>query len=465
MGAKEELDPFFDADSVAVVGASRSTGPASFNAVENMLEFGYEGEIYPVNPKADEILGRKAYDDIRDIEGDVDHVLIIVPRQIVSNVLEGCVEKGVPAVTIATQGFAEVGGKGKELQDELVEIIEGTDTRVVGPNTLGTHNYVDNFTTSFIPFEERDYAPIGMVSQTGLWCASVPDLAYGKELDIGNACDVDHVDALRYYKQDADIEQIFIHMEGLDPGRGRELMDVAEKTIEEEGKSVIVFKAGSSEAGADYAVSHTGSMAGEDRVFDGAFEQTGIVRVKDYTDGEIASQALLNLPQMDGNRIAMLTHHGASGTMAIDACSEYGVEMAEISDETRETVQDMSPDWLEIGNPIDIWPALMGGPEKTHRESLKATLEDDNVDGVLLSIHIADPTTWDLGVYGHLDALEEFAPKHDKPIIVVPVGTEQGGTREKIEEIENTAVFDDIRSAMRAFSVLSNFSEKAKGGT
>lgn len=458
---KGELEPFFNADSVAVVGASRTTGPRSFNAVENMIEFGYDGDIYPVNPKADEILGRKAYGDIREIEEDVEHALVIVPRKIVPNVLEGCVEKGVPAVTIATQGFSEVGGKGKELQNQLLEIIEGTDTRIVGPNTLGTHNNVDNFTTSFIPFAQRDYEPIGMVSQTGLWCASVPGLKYAKILDIGNACDVDHVDVLRYYKEDPDVEQIFLHMEGLHPGRGQEFIEVARETIEE-GKSVIVFKAGESEAGAEYAASHTGSLAGEDKVFDGAIKQAGAVRVKDYTDGEIASKALLELPEMDGSAIGMITHHGASGTMAIDACAEYGLEMADVSDETIDAVQQMSPDWLEIGNPLDIWPALMGDPEKAHRESLKATLEDENVDGVLLSIHIADPTTWDLGVYGHIGALEDLVPKYDKPVIVVPVGTEQGETWEKIEKIDNAAVFDDIRSAMRAFSVISEPQWKGK---
>ncbi|KXA93783.1 hypothetical protein AKJ66_01020 [candidate division MSBL1 archaeon SCGC-AAA259E22] len=454
MSIKEELDPFFDADSVAVVGASRTTGPAAFNAVENMIEFGYDGDIYPVNPKADEILGRKAYDDIGEIEEKVEHALIIIPRKIVPNTVEGCVENGIPAVTIATQGFAEVGGEGKELQEKLVEIVEGTDTRIVGPNTLGTHNLVDNFTMSFIPFKQRDYKPIGMVSQTGLWSASVSGLPYAKELDIGNACDVDHVDALRYYKQDSDVEQIFMHMEGLDPSRGRELLNVAKETIEEEGKSVIILKSGWSEAGSEHAASHVGALAGESKIFDGAFKQSGIVRVKNSRGGEIASKALLELPGMSGNRIGMITHHGASGTLAIDWCEEHDLELPELSNETIKTLEEISPDWLGIGNPLDIWPALMGGPEKTHRAIIEAVLEDENADGILLSLHIADPTTWDLGVYGHIDALKDLVPQYDKPVIVYPVGTEQGETRKELAKIENVSVADSIEDAMRSFHIL-----------
>ncbi|KXB01975.1 hypothetical protein AKJ44_01710 [candidate division MSBL1 archaeon SCGC-AAA261F17] len=454
MNVEEQLEPFFDAKSVAVVGASRSTGPGSFNVVENMIEFGYEGDIYPVNPKADKILDLKAYDDVREIEGPVEHAVMMVPRKIVPMILEGCVEKKIPAVTIASQGFAELGGEGKELQDKLLEIIDGTNTRIVGPNTLGTHNYVDKFTTSFIPFKERSYEPIGVVSQTGMWAASVPRLRYAKILDIGNASDVDHVDVLKYYKDDPDIKQVFLHIEGLHPSRGKELIATAREAIEE-GMSIIAFKAGGSKTGAEYAKSHTGALAGEDRVFRGALKQAGIVSVNDYTQAEIASKALLKLPKMEGREIGMLTHHGATGTMAIDAFEQFGLEMAELSDETLKPIREMSPDWLEIGNPVDIWPALMGGPERAHKVALKALLEDENVKGILLSIHIADPTSWNLGVYGHIDACRELAPKYSKPVAVVPVGTDQGETRNELEKIENVAVFDNIRAAARALSILS----------
>lgn len=455
MSIKEEIKPFLDAKSVAIIGASRRTGPGAFNVMENMMEFGYKGDIYPVNPKADEVLGTEAYSDIREIQDDVDHAVIAIPRRFVADALKGCVEQGIPAITIVSQGFADVGGKGVEMQDELVEIVKGTGSRIVGPNTLGSHNYVDNFTTSFIPFEQRDYDPIASVSQTGLWMAGFPELMYAKALDVGNACDVDHVDALRYFIEDPDIEQIFLHMEGLRPGRGEEFAEAA-KEAREKGKQIMAFKTAGSKLGREAAATHTGSLAGEDEIFDGAFRQLGIVRVRDYSETQAISKALLKLPRMDGNRIGMITHHGASGIMAYDAAEEFGLRLAKISDETIKTVEELSPEWLPIKNPIDVWPGLMGGPEKMHEVSHKAALEDENVDGLLVSIHIADPTSWPLGIYGHIDAIKKYAPKYDKPVIVVPVGTEQRETREELEEIKNTAVLDDVRSAMKAFSVLAS---------
>jgi acetyltransferase len=450
---KEQLDSFFNPRSIAIIGATTRTGPGAFNVMKNMIRFGYRGEIYPVNPKYDEILGRRAYKDVKDIEDAVDLALIAIPRHIVPNTMKACVEKGVKAVIIVSQGFAEVGGEGKKFHDEIMEIAKQDGTRIVGPNTLGTHNFFDNFTSSFIPIKKRDYQPIGISCQTGLWFAGFPRLKYGKAIDVGGACDVDHVDALKYYSEDPDIKQIFIHMEGLRSDRGNDFLE-AVKEAKGEGKDVIVMKVGETEAGRRAIVSHTGSLAVEDRVFDGALRQAGVSRVRDYTELQILSYALIKLPRMKGKRIAMLTHHGASGVMAVDAAGEFGLKLAEISEETKKDVQELSPPWLPIGNPVDIWPGLMGGPEKMHRTALKAVLEDENVDGVLISIHIADYSPWPLGTYGHIEAIRELTPQYNKPVIVVPVGTEQEGTRRSLEEIKNVAVFDDIRGAFRAFSVL-----------
>lgn len=460
MGIKEEIGPFLDPDTVAVIGASRSTGPGSFNAVENMIDFGYDGEIVPVNPKADEVLGRKAFSDIREVDQKVDHAMIIIPRQFVPDAVEGCGEQGIEAVTIASQGFADVGGEGSELQDTIGEIAEEYGIRIVGPNTLGIHNPMDGFTTSFIPFEPWDYDRIGLASQSGLWCAGFPDLKYGKIIDVGNACDVDQVDAVRYFGQDDDIDQIFLHIEGLRPGRGDDLIGAAEETVEGTGKPVIALKSAESDVGRKAVESHTGSLAGEDEVYDGAFKQGRIVRVRDYSEAQIVSKAFRELPPMDDKGVAMVTHHGASGVMALDAIREFGLELADLSEETTAPIQGMSPGWMEIDNPMDIWPALMGDPHGAHEKSLKAVLEDENAAGVLLSIHVADLTTWDLGIYGHIEAVQKYAPEYEKPVISVPVGVEMDETVERLEEVENSAVFPDIRAAARAFDVLSDHPEE-----
>lgn len=451
---EEELELFFNPKSVAIIGASTRTGAGAFNVMENMMSFGYEGEIYPVNPKYDEVLGRKAHKDIRDIKEEIDLAIIAIPRHLVPGAVKGCAEKGVKAVIIVSQGFAEVGVEGKKIQDEIVEIAKGVGMRIVGPNTLGTHNFFDNFTSSFIPIKKREYDPIGVVCQTGLWFAGFPKFKYGKAIDVGGASDVDHIDILRYYAEDPDIKQIFVHVEGFRAGRGRDFIE-AVREVKRKEKDVIVMKVGESESGRRAILTHTGTLATEDKVFDGALRQAKAIRARDYTEVEIFSQALLKLPKMMGDRIAMLTHHGASGVMAVDAAEEFGLEWAELSDETKKAIRDLSPPWLPIGNPIDIWPGLMGGPERMHKTALKVVLEDKNVDGVLLSIHIADYSPWPLGIYGHIEAIREFAPQYDKPVIVVPVGSEQEGTRRSLEEIKNVAVVDNIRDAFKAFSILT----------
>lgn len=451
---KEQLERFFNPRSVAIIGATTRTGPAVFNVVENMIWFGYEGEIYPVNPRYDKILGRTAYKDVRDIEAEVDLAVVALPRHIVPSAVKACAEKRVKAVIIVSQGFAEVGEEGKKFQDEFVQIAKESGMRILGPNTLGTHNFFDNFTSSFIPIKKRDYQPIGVSCQTGLWFAGFSRLKYGKAIDVGGMCDVDHADVLRYYSEDPDIKQIFIHLEGLRVGRGKDFLE-AVREAKERGKDVIVMKVGESEAGRRAVASHTATLAVEDKVFDGVLTQAGVPRARDYTEVQILSHALLKLPRMKGNKIAMVTHCGASGVMAVDAAEEFGLKWAEISEETKRAVQELSPPWFPIGNPVDIWPGLMGGPEKMHRTALKAVLEDSNVDGVLISVHIADYSPWPIGTYGHIEATREFAPQYDKPVIVVPVGTEQEGTRRSLEEIKNVAVFDNIRDAFKAFSALT----------
>lgn len=459
----EELQPVFDPDSVAVIGARRQSGPGSFNVVENLDEFGFDGTIYPVNPKADEVLGREALDDVREIDEPVDHAIIFLPRHLVGDTLRACGESGIPAVTIPSQGFADAGGDGVQMQAELEEIADEYGMHVVGPNTMGVHSFTTNFTTAFAPIAHRETKPIGVISQTGLFSMSFPGMPYAKFIDLGNACDLDHVDLLQYYAEDPEIEQVFMHIEGLGEGRGDDLVDVARDTVEN-GTSVLAIKTGTSDAGRAQAESHTGSLMGEDAVFDGAFKQARIQRVGDYTEAEVKSRALLELPSMSGKQIGMITHHGAAMIMAMDAAEEFGLEMADVSEETIEAVAELSPDWLDVENPLDLGPATVVDAPAAHEAAVEASLSDDAVDALLLSVHIADPSPWPVGVWGHIEALEEHAPEHDKPVIVVPVGTEQSETRDRLEDVDNVLVLDDIRQAMNGFRTVYEFSSHTEGG-
>ncbi len=449
MGSLEELQPVFDPDGVAVIGARRASGPGSFNVVENLDEFGYEGDVYPINPKADEVLGRTAYDDVREVPGDVEHAVVFLPRHLVADALRGCGEADIPVATIVSQGFADAGEEGGEMQAEVSAVADEYGVNVVGPNTMGVHDFTTNFTTAFAPIAHRDYDPIGVISQTGLFSMSFPDLRYAKFVDLGNASDIDHVDVLEYYRDHPDIEQVFMHVEGLGAGRGRDLIDVARETVEA-GTSVTALKTGRTALGKSKAESHTGSLIGEDKVFDGAFEQGRIHRVDDYTDAQVVSRALLDLPAMDDRGIGMITHHGAASIMTMDAIAEFDMDLASISSETAAAVQELSPDWLEIDNPVDLGPATVVDAPTAHEVATEAVLADDAVDAMIASIHIADPSPWPLGVWGHIEAFEEIVPRYDKPVIVVPVGTEQGETRERLAAVDNLLVLDDIRQAVKA---------------
>jgi acyl-CoA synthetase (NDP forming) len=456
------LDPFLEPDSVAIVGAPRGTGVGAFNVVENLLEFGYEGDVYPINPKADEVVGLEAYDHIGQIDGPVDHAIVFLPRDYVVDAVEGCGEKGVPAVTIVSQGFADAGEDGTALQEEIVEVADEYDIDVLGPNTMGVHSFATDFTTAFAPMEQREYDPIAVVSQTGLFSMSFPDLQYAKFVDLGNAGDVDHVDALEYFADDPEIEQVFLHIEGLQQDRGRDFIEAAQSAVEG-GTAVITHKTGESELGRKQAESHTGSLLGDDAVFDGACKQGDVIRVRDYTEAQVVSTGLRDLPSMDGNGIGMMTHHGGAGIMTMDAVEGTNLELPDISDATAEAIGEMSPPWLDIGNPIDIGPATLGDTAAAHEAAIEAALEDDQLDALLLSVHIADPSPWPVGVWGHVDALETLAPDYDKPVVVVPVGTDQSETRSRLDEVPNVTVAGDVRQGVRMLETLSEFSA-ASGG-
>lgn len=459
----EQLAPVFNPESVAVIGARRASGPGSFNVVENLDKFGFDGTIYPVNPKADEVLGREAFDDIRAIDDQVEHAIIFLPRHIVVDALQACGECDIPAVTIVSQGFSDADEQGAQMQEDLVDISEDYGIHLVGPNTMGVHDFTTNFTTAFAPIAHRETKPIGVISQTGLFSMSFPGLLYAKFIDLGNAAGLDHIDVLQYYAEDPEIEQVFMHIEGLNEGRGRELIKTAQEAITD-GTAVMALKTGTSESGRRQAESHTGSLLGSDAVFRGAFKQAGIQRVQDYTEARVKSQALLELPQMNDKRIGMITHHGAAMIMAMDAAEEFDLEMADVSEETIKAVATMSPDWLDVENPLDIGPATVVDAPAAHEASIKASLKDDAVDALLLSVHIADPSPWPTGVWGHLDALEKHAPEYSKPVVVVPAGTDQEETRERLAEVENVLVLDDIRQAMNAFRTVYDVSTDAKRG-
>ena len=372
---------FMEPDSVAIIGVSRKTGTGSFNLMENMISFGFSGKIFPVNPKAQEILGRKVYPSVKSVKEKIDLAVISTPREDTVSCLKDCVAARIEAAIVVNQGFSDADTRGKAIQKEMTEIAKRHGIRILGPNTLGVLNNFNNFTTSFMPLS-RERAPVGLICQSGIFFvgARVFSGVIGKGIDLGNACDIGFCDALRYMGEDPDIKIIAIHMEGLD--RGNDFLAFAGSIVKK--KPIIILKTGSSETGAKAALSHSGSMAGNYDIYRAALKQAGVTFLEE--DGQVlpAVKTLLNLPTLKGNRIAVVTFSGAGGIMIVDALERYGLKVGALSPKTIETVADLSPDWMPLGNPLDIWPAVMKhGAGRAYSIALRAVMNDSNIDGVI----------------------------------------------------------------------------------
>jgi acyl-CoA synthetase (NDP forming) len=269
---------FVEPESVALIGVSRSAAPISglkLDILGHLLDYGYKGRIYPVNPHAGEILGIKAYHSIGEVAGAIDLAVINLPRSLVPGATRECVERGISAITIVTQGFADANdAEGQQLQTEIDEIIKGK-ARVLGPNTFGTANAFINFSSSFVKMTMK-LVPIGLICQSGVFMLGYTDLALvGKGIDLGNGCDVDFADALGYFEQDNDVRVVAPHIEGMrDTGR---FLRVANRVAHK--KPMVALKTGRSGLAAEAAQSHTGSLVGKDEVWEVALKQSGITRV------------------------------------------------------------------------------------------------------------------------------------------------------------------------------------------
>ncbi|MDD5234431.1 MAG: acetate--CoA ligase family protein [Syntrophales bacterium] len=441
---------FFEPESVVVIGAPRKTGPGALNNIEMMLRYGYKGRVYPINPNADAICGIKAFPSVSEVPETPDLAVISVGRDRVLPMLRQCVDKGIRRAVVITQGFSDADSIGAELQRQIVELAHATGMRIVGPNTMGVINHYKHFTTAFVdrPFPEK-FPPVSLIAQTGFIQVAPREIAYGewgKAIDTGNTSDVDFVDALNYFNDDPETRIICIHMEGMN--RGREFLKAAAATTLK--KPVLAIKTGRSRAGARAALSHSGSLVGEDDVFNAAFRRAGIIRVKTLLELRDSIHALLRLEEMKGPRMCVLTVTGAGGIMCADAAEDYGLELSSLPKGLPEKLKQGMPDWIHVGNPIDIWPIGMIGGNYTRvfGETLKDLLVADEVDGVMCIFPVSvSALHQDLNL---LQAVEEARQQTGsrKPISAWTY-MDSDLFRDKFESIERVGNFDSIDQAVQ----------------
>jgi|YelNatPaOPRAMG01_1025707.scaffolds.fasta_scaffold17711_2 acyl-CoA synthetase (NDP forming) len=452
---------FMEPNSVAIVGATTSTGPGSFNAVETLLNFGYRGKIFPVNPKADQILGVKAYPNVKAIPESVDLAIIATPRDKVPPLVKDCVEKGIKAAVIFAQGFSDADAQGRSLQSHILDIARQGGLRIIGPNTFGVANVFHNFaTTPGIP--QIDRTPAGLISQSGLFFLGLPRLRFSKIIDLGNACDLDPSDALTYFEEDPQVRVIALHLEGVRDGK--RFLEVARRITQK--KPIVVLKGGRSEHGAKAAQSHTGSLVGRDEVYDAAFSQCGIIRTEDIEELEDIALSLLRLPLLEGKRVAVASWAGATAVFAADACEKYGLQLAKLSTSTVNTIKRLAPPWLPIHNPLDLWAAIGLNPDLlTFGDRIKLVLEallgEENADAVLAII----PDFVEMfGERGDLSCLigdvSDGFPR--RPLVLSCLGA-PGKFFAKLAQLDRAVVFPSPERAIRALARLWYYSQKRKG--
>jgi acyl-CoA synthetase (NDP forming) len=380
------MDLFFKPKSVAVLGASGTPGKLGYVIIKNIADSDFGGNVYPVNPKSDEILGYKVYRSLTEIPGAVDLVVTALPTpKLTVGAVEECARKGVKAVIIESAGFAEMGGEGKVFQQQIVDIAKKNHIRVMGPNCSGIVSR--DIVTSIYPMTKK--VPRGnvvLIGQSGLLAAGMASdivenesLNISKVCSIGNKCDVNENDLLEYFGNEEGVDVISMYLETITDGRN--LTRIARKVAAE--KPVIFLSGGRTEAGAKAAMSHTGSIASNARIVETAVKQTGMITADDFTELKDFAKVFSTQPLPKGNRIAVITLAGSVGVNVSDLCANFGLELPKLSAETTDKLKDMFD--TPVGNPVDLYFSVTKiGFTKTLETTFPDAFRDPNVDAAVL---------------------------------------------------------------------------------
>ena len=376
------LDSFFKPDSVAVIGASRESGKVGYELLKNLLENDFPGDIYPVNPKADEILGLKAYPDVADVPDRVGLAVIVVPARFTPAVMESCGKKGIDSAIIISAGFKEAGSVGAKLEQEVFQLAKRYNMRVLGPNCLGLIDTASWLNASFAPGMPSK-GKIAFFSQSGALGTAILDWAIArgvglsKFVSLGNKMDISESDLLTALADDPDTNVILGYIEGVRDGKV--FMEAAINATRK--KPVIIVKSGTTAAGARAASSHTGTLAGSENAFQAAFKQCGVIRAPTVEALFDYALVLAHQPLPKGNKLAIVTNAGGPGILAADACERSELVMASFQQKTIEGLRGSLPPTAAIYNPVDV---IGDARSDRYLSALQNIESDENTDAVLV---------------------------------------------------------------------------------
>ena len=411
-----QMRELFEPASVAVIGASAERNKVGNIILGNIIESGFQGPLYPINPRYEEVMGLKCYPRITDVPGPVEMAVVVVPAKFVLQVMEECGQKGVKAAVVISAGFKEVGLEGAKLEKQLGEIAHRYGMRVLGPNCLGLVNTHHHMNATFAQEGPRE-GNIAISSQSGAICVVILDWAaninigFSKFISVGNKLDVDEGHLLQYLREDPQTKVIGMYIEGTD--RGREFLRQAELTTKV--KPVIALKAGRTSSGAKAASSHTGAMSGSDKVYDAAMRQAGVVRVRNIEEMFDLLQAFSTMPLPEGEGLAIVTNAGGLGVMAADACSDNGLTLASFEASTIERLKQKLPPAASLYNPIDV---VGDADAERYDHAIRTVMDDPNVACV---VALLAPTDL-VDISSVAETLTAFAGSSPKPIVASFVG-------------------------------------------
>jgi len=444
----KDLNAVFKPKGIAVVGASSKPGKVGYQIVKNIIDCGYEGNIYPVNPHEPTVLGKTAYKTVEEIPGEVDMAVISIPAPLVIQTLEGCARKGVKGVAVITSGFGEVGNIEGEL--ELKKIADKNNIALLGPNMFGYVYTPSKLNASFGPTDIRQ-GKIAFISQSGALAISLmgwtamEKIGLASLVNLGNKSDIDEKDLIEYFNKDENVDAILIYMEGIKEGR---------KFLETEiTKPVVILKVGSSKRGAKAAASHTGSLSGSDKIYEGVFKQLGLLRASTFTQGFDWARAL-SLPMPKGDETIIITNGGGIGVATTDECEAAGITLLDDAVWLEEKFRKTMPDFGSTKNPVDITGQ---GGVPGYREATKIAFEEDNIKSVIIlycETAVTDPM--DIAKAVH----EEYeAAGHSKPVVVAMVGGNR--TQEALHYLNDNHIpaFTEVSEAVSALKALYKWKE------
>lgn len=454
----DQLAPVFYPRSVALVGISSTATNVGYMFLESLLAAGFP-RIYPVNPKGGEMSGLQVYPSVKEIPGDVDLAILTIPREAVPEIMTECVQKGIRGVVLYTGGFGEAGADGRALEEEIVRIARQGVTRIIGPNCVGTYNPSANLVPQLILPKES--GPVGVISHSGFLfyylLMSIADrgLMPSKGVSCGSDCDLTCVDFLEYLGQDPDTGIIVAYLEGIRDGR---LVQVARETSAV--KPIIVLKGGNTDAGIRASASHTGTLAVSSAIWRTLCSQTGIVSVDSFEHMMDTLLALHFLPLPRGRRVGIIATPGGLAVTSTDACNQLGLEIPQLSTETRKQLAGVVESvGTSVNNPVDL--GLIGAlaPDHYVKESIRIVAKDPNVD-MILAAFTGPPGDDDVRDRKVADLLLSEIAAAGKPTVICGA-TPQGWPRGELRFLakSNVPVYPEPRRAAYVLAKLVEYSE------